>query len=426
MKKWFLSTLVVLSLAGCNETDDLISIDTLGTTSPKRSQLRSYEEAKLIAQQSISMLDSDSDNSVTTRGVSSSRTIQDKDTYIVCADPSETRSSESFDNDTLMYVFNFENKQGFAIVSASNNTEGLLAITEKGYFDPDSISEIEGFNIFIESAKNYVSKAKAQPQNNPQRALHKPLVRDSIGYRPGYAVGPYVSVSWGQIFPEGELCPNGVCGCTNTSIAQIMSYYEYPSSIALTNPTTGPMNQVLNWTLMKSHQTLHTINNCSTPSTHMSISRLSRELGHLNGSTYNPGVYYNATTGTDRFVVPTTMSTLGYQTGSWTDYDFSLVKAQIDSTHLCMMSGLDTSLGRHAWTLDGYHTTEKVVYHLEQLGLNLTWVITGYDLICYIYYCHYNWGWYGNYNGYFSTSAFNSGGGGNYNTEVQFLPIYLQ
>lgn len=78
MKKWFLSTLVVLSLAGCNETDDLISIDTLGTTSPKQSQLRSYEEAKFIALQSISILDSDYDNSVTTRGISSQEPFKTK------------------------------------------------------------------------------------------------------------------------------------------------------------------------------------------------------------------------------------------------------------------------------------------------------------------------------------------------------------
>ncbi len=423
MKKYILSLFVLFLLTGCNNTDDLVSIDQHSAKSNMRSGIRSYEEARLIAQQSISMLDLGLVNSVMTRwGVSTSRTLQDEDTYVVYADPSETRSLDSYDADTLMYVFNFNNNQGFAIVSASRNTEGLLAITEKGFFNPDSVSRIGGFNLFMKLAKNYV--LEAQSSNNPQRALDKPLERDSIGYQPGYVVGPYVSVNWGQEYPEGELCPNELSGCTNTSIAQIMSYYEYPSSLVLTNPTTGYMNQSLYWTLMKSHQTLHTQSSCSTPDVHLSISRLLRELGYLNNSTYNN--YPNNSTGTNRFVVPTTMSSLGYQTGSWTDYNFPLVKEQLDSTHLCMISGMDTSIGRHAWTLDGYWAEEQVVYHLWQLGLNLTWVVVGYDVIGYRYYCHYNWGWYGSYNGYYLSSVFNTITGGNYNTEVQFLPIYYE
>ena len=33
--------------------------------------------------------------------------------------------------DTLLYVFNFEDEQGFAVVSAIRQTEGLIAVIER-------------------------------------------------------------------------------------------------------------------------------------------------------------------------------------------------------------------------------------------------------------------------------------------------------
>ena len=42
-------------------------------------------------------------------------------------------------------------------------------------------------------------------------------------------IEPKLTVSWGQTWHEGDYCPNGVSGCTNTALAQIMTYFEYPT-----------------------------------------------------------------------------------------------------------------------------------------------------------------------------------------------------
>ena len=99
-----------------------------------------------------------------TRGVAPVRKLNLKD-GVKAFRKAGTRSGEaSSDNDTLLYVFNFENNEGFALVSASKNTEGLMAIVEQGYCDPDTPSEIEGFEMFKDMAKEYHLEGRQEPQ----------------------------------------------------------------------------------------------------------------------------------------------------------------------------------------------------------------------------------------------------------------------
>lgn len=411
MRKYKL--LLLLALYSCADTEtSMIENAVSDNNSKELSMKRSCKEALEVAQNSLSLIDNGN-----TRSESSNRTI---DTisgvkYITNVNNSGINSVI----DTLMYVFNYANNKGFAIVSASKKTEGLIAITEKGYYDPAVVTQIPGFNIYINLAKKYI--IEAQSKEMPQRAVDHPFIRDSIGYREGFTVGPYIDVNWGQTLPEGEFCSNGVCGCTNTAIAQIMSHYEYPASINLTYLEQTPtQSQSLNWLLMKLHQTGHCLGVCPTPTTHSSISHLLRELGHRNNSSYCNELHM---TFTSDGIVPTTMSGLGFQTGIWSNFDFSFIQEELDEEHLFMICGTSNN-GRHAWTLDGYKADEKVIYHLEPVGLNLSWVVTGYDFDSYVYYCHFNWGWYGYCNGYYLSGVFNPGLPGNYNENVAILPIY--
>lgn len=413
MRNFKLLLVILVALYSCTDTEtSMIENAVSDSNSKELSMKRSCKEALEIAQNSLSLLDNGN-----TRSERFTRTI---DTisgvkYITNVKNSGINS----EIDTLMYVFNYANSKGFAIVSASKKTDGLIAITEKGYYDPDSVLQIPGFNIYINLAKKYI--IEAQSKEKPQRAVDHPFIRDSIGYIPGFTVGPYIDVNWGQTLPEGELCPNGVCGCVNTAIAQIMSHYEYPESIGLTYLGQTPtQSQSLNWPLMKIHPTGHSIYNCQTPTIHSSISQLLRELGHRNNSSYCNELNM---TFTYESVVPTTMSGLGFQTGIWSNFVFSSIQEELDEEHLFMICGTANN-GRHAWTLDGYKADEKVIYHLEPVGLNLTWVVTGYDFDSYVYYCHFNWGWYGYCNGYYYPGVFNTGSSGNYDDNVAILPIY--
>ena len=115
---------------------------------------RTYQEALDIAQNSISILEHG--NSVT-RSIRANRTI-DRNAIIVGSQHNITRSASEQD-DTLFYVFNFCNDEGFAVVSASKNTDGLLAVTESGHYSANETSEIEGFDMFMDLAENYVTNS---------------------------------------------------------------------------------------------------------------------------------------------------------------------------------------------------------------------------------------------------------------------------
>ena len=412
MKKFYLFVCLALFALACTE-NDISNVITLKKDDNSKSSIRSFDEALEIAQASIVMVD----GQAKTRAASP-RKIALSESKVYKLDAKTRTSSEM--NDTLMYVFNFENNQGFAIISANRNAEALIAVTEKGYYDPDIPSEVEGFNFYIEMAKEYLRLWPIDPIDPDS------IYRDSIVIAPDYSleVGPYVSVAWGQFSPEGELCPNGISGCTNTALAQIMSYYEYPASINITYNNT-PYVENLNWSLMKSHVTQHPYSNCSSQTTHMSISQLHRQLGHLNNSQYA----YNHTGTNSTVYAKGTMQGLGYQTGDWNSYDIALAMNHLNANHLLLMIGNVNSGGGHAWLSDGYLPYRQYVYRLEPIGIDGAWVVTNVTPgTVVLYRCHMNWGWYGVYNGYFSTVFFNLNSpefGNNIQiNNVSCLPIY--
>ena len=188
------------------------------------STIRSFDEALQIAQSSISLVDG------TGQTRSGSPRKIDLNNWKIFENDLKTRANSN-SNDTLMYVFNFEDNQGFAIVSASKETEGLIAVTESGSYDPSTSSNIDGFNIYMDMAKEYIQNSMLQA--NGERLAPTPFRRDSLVYHHN-KFGPYINVYWGQTHPEGEFCPNGVAGCSITATAQIMSYYQTPTSIDLT------------------------------------------------------------------------------------------------------------------------------------------------------------------------------------------------
>ena len=370
-------------VTACSDYDS--SQEVYYTNSTSTSDIRSLDEALKIAQSSISLLESDA----VTRSLSG-RKINLKDCKIVKA--GLTRNAKNV-NDTILYIFNFENNEGFAVVSALRNTEGLIAVTEKGNYSSDTPTGISGFDMYMDFAKEYIVNSKT----TKTRALGDEQYKDSTIITYEIIVSPMVNVAWGQTYPEGEFCPNGIAGCTNTAIAQIMSHFEYPDSIQLTYPNADKNWETLNWTNMKYHETGHSLSNCVTPGTHSSIGRLLRQLGMMNNSTY-----YTDGSGTRTSTMTyakSTMTNLGYITGAWTSYVLG-AESQLDSAHVVLVRGQrDNNIG-HVWVLDGYgkRVTIRQQYKWNNAGF---WQPNGLPIISRWGLFHYNWGWYGICNGYF-------------------------
>ena len=414
---------IIALIVSCSNHEEVIDITSLQESDFRN--IRSFNEALQIAQNSIALVDGESK----TRGLSPRKIDLSKSKVYKMNAKTRTSSDR---NDTLLYVFNFENNQGFAVVSAANDTDGLLAVTEQGYYDPEEETDIEGFNMYMEIAKEYVVKKL-------ERLSPEPYAIDSIVILAQSSAGPYVTVKWGQKFPEGKHCPNGIAGCTNTAIMQIMSYYGYPNSISLTYPGADINTQTLNWQLMKAHQTGHRV--CSDMTTHNSIGRLARQLGELMGSSYY-GTYLSdsAYTSTTDYNAYTVLQLLGYTVGSWHIYNYPTYTSwsdsdfvdQLDAQHLLLMGGQTNDGEGHSWVCDGYNYEKSIRYHFERAypeGYILTGIFTTET---YLY--HYNWGWYGDCNGYFNSNVLNTTSGitnegttnHNYTFDhvFHYLPVY--
>ena len=373
----------------------------------KVSSIRSYEEALQIAQSSIQMVDGQAQ----TRAASPRKIALNESK--VCKLDAKTRTSSDV-NDTLMYVFNFEDNQGFAIISANKNTEALIAVTEKGHYDPAVRSDNESFNFYMDMAKKHIAST---PRFDPGLIPDDPIyeIVDTTFYLYGQLqITPYVTVKWGQQNPEGELCPNGICGCVNTAIAQIMSYYEFPTSIEITY-SDNPFTQNLNWTGMKAHVKHPQQFICLDYDYHIAISRLCRQLGEDNSSNY----YGSTGTGTDPSVVPACMSYYGYNTSGWLSYslEYANVYDNLIDEKLYIIRGSDLYNGGHEWVLDGFQNISyQHVLARKPLGGFMWEILEIYDYGELDLY-HFNWGWDGDCNGYFSTNVFDTTGGTFYDTD---------
>jgi len=168
--------------------------------------------------------------------------------------------------DTLIYVVNFDDSLGFAIISADTRIEGpILAFTGSGSL----INSIDnpGVAIFLEHLEDYMlnSIIEAERQKNSlvdglmeklnvetsTKATSSDLIpipfdpsRMSEVTRIRNKIDPLVPVEWGQGSPFNRNLEDKGCygdntakngkvwaGCVAVAVAHIMSRWEYPSQI---------------------------------------------------------------------------------------------------------------------------------------------------------------------------------------------------
>ena len=416
MKKIFLILSVVAGFIAC--TSDGLREGAVQEDKPLTQQYdpnrRSFAEAVEIAQNSIKMLDEDK---AMTRGVAPVRRLNLKD-GVKAFRKAGTRASEaSSDNDTLIYVFNFEDNQGFSIVSASRHAEGLIAVVEEGSYDPDVPMGNPGFDTYMNMAKAYVAY-KDKEGSEKETLLTKATTRQNPMFKPVYDtiyyqnIAPKVQVKWGQQYTMGQYCPNCICGCTNTAAAQVMSYYQYPYGRTLTFAEKDVTYTAFSWSYMCARTYADKTSNWDTYD--KQIGRLARQLGEDSGSTY-----YTDGTGisTGFSAIRNAMISWGYSAGSISSYNYSNSDAGyplgnlLAANKLIIMRGDNSDDEGHAWVIDGCKYVKALNRMMVSYDGGITWSI--YQELGTYRTCHnhINWGWNGKGNGYFYSwilDAFNS------------------
>jgi hypothetical protein len=332
------------------------------------------------------------------------------DLYLSLAYRSQSENSNSENGLTFYYVFNV-NEQGFVIISADDNVIPVLAYSDQSVFETENMSPsvkkwLEEYKIQIRDVIELQIEATAEIE-----AEWRTYLKPSAASAPKSlsAVNPLLTTRWNQSPHYNALCPGGsVTGCVATAMAQVMKYWNYPANgsgfHSYNHSTYGTLSAnfgstTYNWGSMPNNVT----------SSNTAVATLMYHLGvsvNMNYSPQSSGAYVisaqSPIQNCSEYALKTYFgyrSTLsGVQRINYTQTQWiNLLKNELDAGRPILYAGFGSG-GGHAFVCDGYDNNN---------------------------YFHFNWGWGGFYDGYFSINALNpsgtgtGGGTGGYNSGHQ-------
>ncbi len=282
----------------------------------------------------------------------------------------------SEDQQPLYYVFNVEDQNGFILASGDDATKPILAYSDEGVFNPDSLPCCAQY--LLDSYAEQISYARKNPT----------MVQRSRAMDIQPSIAPMVHCTWNQGEPYNNLCPipsgeSDHCptGCVATAIGQIMYYYKWPEK--------GTGSYSYNW----NGQTLS---------------------ANFGQTTYDWGAMMRG-----EIDAPNSVSTLLYHIGVAVDMNYGIDGSAAYSqkvSQLATFFGYENqikSLGRNSVGLKEWETTiyqelaegRPVLYSGNpECGDGHAFVCDGYENG----YFHLNLGWGGYANGYYELDAINT------------------
>jgi hypothetical protein len=320
------------------------------------------------------------------------------------------------------YVFNITTQTGFVIVAADDNIQPILAFSDESYFKED-VNNRTGLSDWVTNWSTNIAKAvstgvQASDYTNALWASYRngtvaidlksksvaPMVKttwdqenDVTGTRPPYlynALCPYNST-------DGQQC---LTGCVATAMAQLMSYWKFPTRGAGSNSydavasyacgtntcthdygtlSENFANTTFQWSDMP------TVLNGSTTTTQNNAVDV---LMYACGIAVNMAYGDDAEDGSGAYMAGSAPSAQ-YAWGNYFGYNSSVMqsisqpsdsntwitdlKNELNAGRPFLFSGF-AKQGGHCWVCDGYNTTNMF---------------------------HMNWGWGGAGNGYYSVGS---------------------
>jgi len=337
------------------------------------------------------------------------------------------------------YVFNFASGKGFVMVSGDDKIIPILAYSAESAFDMGNMSPAT--KDWIDGYKNqiaYVIENNLPVQEGtPARWTELLSVKKMTGAKTTstFPSSTYFlcSTTWDQEPGYNNFCPSytgylAPTGCVATAMAQVMKFWNWPAIgngshtytqtpnlYSYPSQTADFGNTAYNWTSMGTSLT------ASNPAIdtlmyHLGVSLEMQytptEAGtyvtesetpypYISSAEYSFKTYFHykrSLHGELRSGIPTdiyyawhTPPQTAFTTTAWT----SLIEAELNAGRPLLYKGVGTS-GGHCWVCDGYNSTNMM---------------------------HFNYGWSGASNGYYTVDAIapptlgTGGGGGNFNTD---------
>lgn len=336
-----------------------------------------------------------------------------------------TTRSDSSHPRTFFYVYNL-GTTGFVIVSGDDNVTPILAYSDESAFNPNNIP----YNAkkWLEEYKkeiNYVIEnniaSTAEIQQQWENYLNGSSQNNrTFKFRSG-SVSPLIQTKWDQSPYENALCPydnnyneKTVTGCPATAMAQIMKYWNYPTTgsgfHSYNHQTYGTLSAnfgstTYQWSSMPN--IINSSNNAvATLMYHCGVAvEMNYGVAATGGSgsyviaAYSPSVEQTCENAFKTYFGYDASTIQGLKRSNYSDNNWiSLLKNELDQGRPIQYAGFGS--GGHTWVCDGYDNND---------------------------FFHMNWGWGGSQDGYFQINSLNPGAGGiggagySYNNNQQAL-----
>ncbi|MCK9617945.1 MAG: C10 family peptidase [Lentimicrobiaceae bacterium] len=298
------------------------------------------------------------------------------------------------DGDAAFYIFSIEPK-GFIIVSAEDVLTPILGYSTESNFSMENAN----FKSFMSTYTEQVAFARSQSlvaDEKTQSAWNHLLttqVANLTAIDGARDVSPLVLMTWDQVYPYNAMCPedaagtggHALTGCVATAMSMIMYYYRYPlqgqGSHSYNNPPYGVLTANYGETFYKWDAMLNSTNGTSGNS----ILPVAEIMFH-NGVAVDMDYGVDGSGAYSTYVPPALinyfkyssltqyLNKMSYTPTAWEN----MIQQSINEKKPLYYSGITSEGEGHAFVLDGYQiTTPSNLYH-------------------------FNWGWSGSDNGYFT------------------------
>ncbi len=292
---------------------------------------------------------------------------------------------------TDFYIFNINENDGYVIISNEDNAIPILGYTFSKKFETENIAPSFQWllNTYAKQIE-YIKKTKVPASKKIINQWKKYTSKDFKPTQLRDEVGPLVTSVWNQCAYYNTLCPAdpNACdghvpvGCVAMAMAQIMDYYQYPNqgtgshtylADGYGNQTANFGETTYNWDNIPDYLTDYNLD-VETLCYHCGVS-VEMGYGTHGSGAYSPSVAYALQT---YFGYADTMENVDKDSYSEEDWD-NLLKNEFNNSRPVHYSGFGES-GGHAFICDGYQDNN---------------------------YFHFNWGWDGLFNGYYTLDNLN-------------------
>ena len=375
MKNLSIFVIVLLSVACSRGHDEVVvNMDTPQTTKISKEQALKnlYGELKII--------------DGATRSDGSSRSVKS----IKELKGAVTRSGDALAND-LLYIVEFEEGQGSAVVAADARLDPVIAVLDSSVITEEDFSSTntEDIGVYMASMiSDYAASVTSSEGPYPFLPAPDPGGADTTFI---YDIYPLLKTKWHQDSPFNDKCvevygENAVAGCAPIALAQFI-YYTFPNVAMMINNT------------LFVPSSLRSLEFGVLPTQH--AENMAAKFLYAIGAEVDAEYDNNSTSVDPDDAVSFLRSQISsMSSASRVSYNSSTVFSKLYSDKVIIMFGWTSANEGHAWILDGG-------YHYIVNGTKFTYDGTeDVTIVCKKVHCNY--GWEGACDGYYVEGMFDT------------------